>query len=70
MSSLISIGSTRQLDDEDVWQLGFEFQHQILHAKFRELGGSVVRRLLAANGLDLVILLCLGVLEALAGRCC
>ncbi|KAL8863326.1 MAG: hypothetical protein Q9178_000006 [Gyalolechia marmorata] len=66
MSSLISIGSTRQLDDEDVWQLGYEFQHQILHAKFRELGGSVVRRLLAANGLDLVILLCLGVLEVLA----
>ncbi|KAL8918729.1 MAG: hypothetical protein Q9172_005299 [Xanthocarpia lactea] len=66
MASLISIGSTRQLDDEDVWQLGYEFQHQILHAKFRELGGSVVRRLLAANGLDLVILLCLGVLEALA----
>ncbi|KAI4254106.1 MAG: hypothetical protein L6R42_007327, partial [Xanthoria sp. 1 TBL-2021] len=58
------IGSSRQLNDEDVWQLSLEFQHRILHDQFRELGGSVVGRLLVANGLDLVILLCLGVLEA------
>ena len=66
MTPLISVGSKRQLDDEDVWQLSFEFQHQILHQKFRELGGSVVRRLLKANGLDLVILSCLAVIEALS----
>lgn len=70
MSSLIAIGSSRQLNDEDVWQLSLEFQHRILHDKFRELGGSVVRRLLVANGLDLVILLCLGVLEAFSSGCC
>ncbi|KAL8672006.1 MAG: hypothetical protein Q9168_003511 [Polycauliona sp. 1 TL-2023] len=64
MSSLIAVGSKRQLNDEDVWKLSFEFQHRILHDKFRQLAGSVVRRLLVANGLDLVILLCLGILEA------
>ncbi|KAL8818729.1 MAG: hypothetical protein Q9223_002701 [Gallowayella weberi] len=66
MSPLISVGYTRQLNDADVWQLSFEFQHRTLHEKFRELGGTVVRRLLLANGLDLVILLSLGVLEALS----
>ncbi|KAL9000171.1 MAG: hypothetical protein Q9169_001073 [Polycauliona sp. 2 TL-2023] len=40
MSSLITIGSKRQLNDEDVWQLSFQFQHRILHDKFRELAGS------------------------------
>lgn len=64
MSSLISIGSERQLNSEDVWKLSFEFQHRLLHEKFRELRGSVVRRLLAANGIDLLILLILGIVEA------
>ncbi|KAI4171387.1 MAG: hypothetical protein LQ343_004343 [Gyalolechia ehrenbergii] len=54
------------LNDEDVWQLSFEFQHQLLHQKFRELKGTVVRRLLQANGLDLIILLGLGTIEALS----
>ena len=64
MSPLISVGSSRQLSDDDVWSLGFEFQHRILHNKFRELTGSVVGRLLVANGLDLIILSFLGVLES------
>ena len=66
MEPLISLGKTRQLHDEDVWQLGFEFQHQILHDNFRELKGSVVRRLLAANGLDLIITGFLGIIELVA----
>ncbi|KAL8971225.1 MAG: hypothetical protein Q9183_001149 [Haloplaca sp. 2 TL-2023] len=66
MAPLISIGYKRQLNDEDVWSLSYEFQHQILHENFRELSGSVVRRLLSANGLDLAILSCLGILESLS----
>ena len=66
MWPLISIGKIRQLHDDDVWKLGFEFQHQRLHEHFRELKGSVVRRLLKANGIDLVITASLGVLELLA----
>lgn len=66
MSPLISVGSKRQLNSEDVWKLGFEFQHRLLHQKFRELSGSVVRRLLAANGFDLLILLVLGTVEAIS----
>ncbi|KAL8988090.1 MAG: hypothetical protein Q9177_002777, partial [Variospora cf. flavescens] len=66
MSPLISVGSKRQLNSEDVWKLGFEFQHRLLHERFRELSGSVVRRLLAANGVDLLILLGLGTVEAIS----
>ena len=66
MSPLISLGSSRQLNDEDVWSLGFEFQHSTLHDRFRQLKGSVVRRLITANGLDLVIISSLAVLESLA----
>lgn len=66
MTPLISLGSARQLNDEDVWSLPFEFQHRILHDSFQELKGSVVRRLISANGFDLVIISSLAVLELLA----
>ncbi|KAL9104794.1 MAG: hypothetical protein Q9163_000292 [Psora crenata] len=66
MSPLIALGSARQLEDGDVWSLGYEFQHKELHEKFRELRGSVIKRLLKANGLDLVILTSLGILESSA----
>lgn len=66
MAPLMSIGSTRQLNDEDVWQLGFEFQHRMLHDTFRELKGSVLRRLFRANGLDLVIISGLSIFELVA----
>ena len=68
MSPLIRIGYQRQLDDGDVWNLGYEFQHKWLHDRFRELKGSVVRRLLAANGIDLVILAILGCVESGASK--
>ena len=76
MNPLISLGRKRQLDDIDVWSLGFEFQHKGLHNAFRELHGTVVRRLLKANGLDLIITGCLGILELSASmmsdekQCC
>ncbi|KAK3688284.1 P-loop containing nucleoside triphosphate hydrolase protein [Podospora appendiculata] len=66
MAPLISIGYKRQLHDEDVWFLAYEFQHSRLHLLFRELTGSVFVRLLKANGLDLIITTFLGVLETLA----
>lgn len=67
MGPLIRIGSKRQLQDEDVWQLPYEFQHSILHEKFRQLNGTVIRRLLKANWIDLAILTLLGLLELVAG---
>lgn len=69
MSPLISLGYSRQLNDEDIWGLGFEFQHRKLHHNFRELQGSVVGRLLVANGLDCVITTFLGILELVASKC-
>ena len=69
MSPLISVGSKRQLNDEDVWFLGYEFQHRGLHQNFRELQGSVVMRLLHANGVDLVLTSLLGIIEQCASMC-
>ena len=68
MSPLISVGSARQLDDKDVWSLSFEFQHKALHETFRLLKGTVVKRLLVANGIDLVIITVLATLETLSCR--
>jgi len=66
MAPLISVGNARQLNDEDVWKLGFEFQHRMLHDTFRELKGSVLGRLFRANGLDLVIISALSIFELVA----
>ena len=63
MTPLIRLGYQRQLQDEDVWQLPYEFHHQRLHDNFRLLRGTVVRRLVKANAIDLVILTTLGLLE-------
>ena len=67
MTPLIQTGFKRQLDDADVWQLGYEFQHKGLHANFRRLRGTVMQRLLTANGIDLVIITFLGILETILG---
>lgn len=67
MTPLIRTGYQRQLQDDDVWQLGFEFQHRGLHNNFRRLKGTVMQRLLTANGIDLVIVTALGILETVLG---
>ena len=66
MGPLISTGKRKQLNDEDVWLLPYEFQHSRLHHLFREIRGSVLVRLLRANALDLIITSLLGVLESVA----
>jgi hypothetical protein len=54
MAPLIVKSTTGKLEDEDVWDLGWEFKHARLHNAFRVLKGSVTHRLLVANGMDLV----------------
>ena len=66
MKPLIKLGSMRQLNDQDVWFLGYEFNHSVLHDKFKQVRGTVVRRLLKANAVDLVIISMLGILELVA----
>ncbi|KAH7347329.1 ABC transporter [Plectosphaerella cucumerina] len=63
---LMRQGSSGRLDDEHVWQLPYEFQHSRLHLQFRDLQGSIFRRLVQANGLDLFIISGLGILETAA----
>ncbi|OLN86217.1 ATP-dependent bile acid permease 1 [Colletotrichum chlorophyti] len=66
MGSLIARGYEKQLHNEDVWQLPFDFQHERLHTLFRDLRGSMTAKLFAANGMDLIIQSCLGIIECAA----
>jgi hypothetical protein len=68
MAPMMSIGKKRQLHEEDVWALGFEFQHKRLHETFRQLKGSVVRKLLRANGIDISIIIGTATVETICGR--
>ena len=68
MSPLIGTGYARQLNDDDVWSLGYEFQHNLLHNQFADLEGSVTKRLLVANGQDIVINFVLAVVESVASK--
>ncbi|KAJ5321730.1 uncharacterized protein N7506_010860 [Penicillium brevicompactum] len=65
MKPLISAGRSRQLNEDDVWLLGFEFQHSRLHEKFRQLRGSVLGRLLRANGIDVFIISTISTIQLL-----
>ncbi|KAK1144470.1 hypothetical protein N8T08_005343 [Aspergillus melleus] len=67
MAPLMSLGKQRQLNEDDVWFLGFEFQHRRLHEKFRKLQGSVVTRLLQANGIDVLIITLISIVQMLCG---
>jgi hypothetical protein len=69
MAPMISIGKKRTLHEEDVWALGFDFQHKRLHETFRQLKGSVVRRLLRANGIDISIIIGTATVETICGSC-
>jgi len=64
MSPLIATASKRQLHDEDVWLLPYQFQHERLHHLFRQVKGSVTIRILKANAPDLFITSALGILES------
>lgn len=68
MAPLISIGRKRQLHEDDVWFLGFEFQHRRLHDKFRRLRGSAISRLLQANGIDIFTITVIAIVQMLCGK--
>lgn len=69
MAPLISLGKRRQLNDEDVWSLSYEFRHRLLHDKFREVQGSLLGRLVKANFIDLALLAILGIINILTSWC-
>jgi hypothetical protein len=54
MEPLIKKGVARQMEDEDIWDLGWEFKHARLHDAFRKIQGSVTKRVFVANGMDLI----------------
>lgn len=67
IAPLLSKGKKRQLNEDDVWLLGFEFKHRKLHDKFRLVRGSVINRLLQANGIDVLIIIIIATVQMLCG---
>lgn len=67
MAPLISTGSKRQLNESDVWLLGFDFQHSRLHEKFRRLRGSVLARALRANGIEIFFICVISTVTLICG---
>ncbi|ERS97272.1 hypothetical protein HMPREF1624_06603 [Sporothrix schenckii ATCC 58251] len=65
MAPVISLGATRQLQDEDVWHLPFEFQHARLYRLFHDVKGSVTARIIKVNTPDLIITSLLGILDSM-----
>lgn len=68
MAPLVKKGVTKQLDDEDVWDLGYEFKHARLHSAFRLLQGTVTKRLLHANGMDVIRTITLSLIKLAASK--
>ncbi|KAK7951507.1 ABC transporter [Apiospora aurea] len=66
LKPLLRKGYRKQLDDGDVWLLPYEFQHDRLHQLFGALQGSLIKRLMVANGLDLIIITVLALVESAA----
>ena len=66
MSPMLKLAKVRQLEETDVWALPHDFQHQLLHDRFRELKGTVIRRLVVANAIDIIIIIFLGLIELVA----
>ncbi|KAK8027114.1 ABC transporter [Apiospora marii] len=64
LKPLLRKGYKKQLDDSDVWLLPYEFQHARLHQLFGALQGTLIKRLMLANGLDLIIITFLALVES------
>lgn len=68
ISPLITIGNKQQVEENNVWLLAYQFQHRRLHEAFRVLRGSVTRRLLRANGIDVSILTLTAFVQLFCGK--
>lgn len=65
---VLSLSGKQEINGGDVWALGYDYKHALLHEKFRQLEGSVFQRLMKANGLEILITAVLGVCETLCCR--
>ena len=68
ISPLLRVGKKRQLQKEDIWELPFEFETSRITQAFRELHGTVFRRLLKANGIDCCILILTSFTQLFCGK--
>jgi hypothetical protein len=65
---LLVIGKERQMQNEDIWLLGYDFQTRRLANAFREIRGStVLKRLLKANGIDCCVLILIAFIQLFCG---
>jgi hypothetical protein len=69
MNPLISLGKKRKLNEDDVWLLPFQFQQERLYETFRQLRGSILTRLLRANGVDFCVVIFLAFVQLICSMC-
>lgn len=69
MNPLIALGKKRKLNEEDVWLLPFQYQQERLYEAFRQLRGSVLTRLLRANGVDCCVVIFLAFVQLICRMC-
>jgi hypothetical protein len=63
MFPLISEGRGRKLNEDDIWLLGYQFQHRRLFEAFQMLRGSVIARIIRANCVDIAIISVLALVD-------
>jgi hypothetical protein len=67
LSPLLSVGKMRLINESDVWTLPLSFQHGPLLEGMKVLRGSLLRRLIRANAIDIVLLLVMSLVDMLCG---
>lgn len=67
LAPLLSVGKTRLINESDVWGLPLSFQHGVLIDGMKLLRGSLLRRVIRANAIDLVLLIIMSFFDMVCG---
>jgi hypothetical protein len=68
LSPLISVGKTRLINESDVWALPLSFQHGRLVEGMKLLRGSLLRRVIRANAIDIILLCIMSFFDMVCGK--
>jgi len=67
LETLLSVGKTRLINESDVWTLPLSFQHSLLIEGMKLLRGSLLRRVIRANAIDIVLLCIMSFFDMICG---
>jgi hypothetical protein len=67
LGPLLSVGKKRLINESDVWTLPLSFQHGVLIEGMKLLRGSLLRRVIRANAIDIVLLFIMSFFDMICG---